>query len=319
MLMKHLLMNTALVRAPDDGGGAGGQQQQAGGSGTPHVPPWGTDVNAQWNIGDKPWYGYIPDEPVRQLFEAKKYANPVQAATALYSANKMIHEDSIRVPGPDAKPEDWQGVYKKLGALDKPEAYEFKFPEGAQVDDKLVGFGKTLAHKLGLNPTQANTLANEWNEFATKYNTESSAAEQQRIAAENAAALEATKTKWGAEFDTKLTAGRRVAESLFDVKNAEDKALMEKVEGAIGSAAMLELFARIGSKTAEGSFKTGGGGVNDNPDNMSAQTAAAEITRLRGDEAFQKAFMDAKHPNHAASVERMNKLYAKAGALANAS
>lgn len=308
-------MNTALC-APEDGGGAGGQQQQQ--QAQPHVPPWGADANAPWVVGDKPWTSLIPEEPVRQFMDAKKYANPVVAATALYSATKMLNEDSVRVPGPDAKPEDWQGVYKKLGALDAPDKYEFKLPEGAKVDDKLVTFGKTLSHKLGLNPTQANMLASEWTQFTTQYNNEHGAAETQRLAAENEAALNSVKTKWGAEFDSKIEAGKRVATSLYKMTDAADKAMFDKIEGAIGSAAMLELFARIGDKTREGSFKTDGGGVNDNPDNMAPETAAAEIKRLQGDEGFTKQYMDAKHPQHAVAVERMNKLYAKAGALAMA-
>lgn len=326
MLLRYLLLNTVpLFGMPEvlrEGEGTGGN---AGGNNPPPPPataPWGTDVNSEWKVADKLWYDYLPDGPSKDLMKTKNYKNPVQVADAYYSANRMINGNVVEIPNADAPPEQWNSVYQKLGAQTDPAKYEIKVKDGVQADPRLIEFSKKSAAKNGLTPKQIQGVVDDWIETVPKWDQET-VAEQQRVAQEkNAAELNAIKDKWGTNFDTNITTGKRVASALFDVNNKDanianaEKAMMSKIEESIGAAAMLELFARIGAKSAEGTFTGNPGGSNvNNPDNMDPQTAKGEIDRLNADSEFQKKYTDKDNSQHAWAVEHMSKLYARAGKL----
>lgn len=60
----------------------------------------------------------------------------------------------MRVPGPDAKPEEVAAFRKALGVPDKPDGYGIKkpdqLPEGVVWDDAKVSKFTELAHKHGI-------------------------------------------------------------------------------------------------------------------------------------------------------------------------
>lgn len=69
---------------------------------------------------------------------------------------------SIQLPGADAKPEDWDKVYDRLGRPKTPDGFEFKLPEGlpenfAYDKDRATAF-KSWAHQAGLTPKQAQAI-----------------------------------------------------------------------------------------------------------------------------------------------------------------
>jgi len=281
----------------------------------PAVAPWGADVNKMWTIADKPWFEtLIPEGPTRELYKAKQYANPVVGADAYYAANKMINANAVEVPTADAKPEVWAEFDKRVGRPDAADKYDIKIGQDVKVDPALLEFGKKMAFELGLPPHRAQLMVDTWNKFAVeanvKYDTETRTA--------NETEANGIRAKWGDKFDELSAAGRRVVTSVFDVANKDpavataEKGMLNKVEGAIGAAAMLELFARIGVKSTEGAFKGGAQSPNDNPDNMTPEQANSEITRLRADPVFEKAYTDANDPGHKAALEKMERLFARA-------
>lgn len=320
--MNKLFPNTAYIAYAPEGGAAGGAgtgtttttAPPAGGA-PPSVftPPWGADNNATWMIGDganaKPWYEVaIPDGPTKDLFREKKYANPVVSADAYYSANRMVNGQAVEIPQADAKPEVWNDFYTKLGRPEAPEKYDVKIADGITVDDNMLKFGKQMAFDLGLPPAKAQQMVDKWNEFAMKQNGAGIAEQQQA----NDKEADAVKITWGDKYDANLGNGKRAVQALYDLTKPEEKALFSKIEGHIGAASMLDLFARLGSKSGEGGLVGGGSTTTDNIATMTVTQANAEINRLRADVEFGKKFNDKNHPEHKDAVERMNSLYARA-------
>lgn len=289
---------------PGSGGGEGG-----GGAHPVAATPWAGVTEGAWKIGEAgketEWWNGIAEEPVRNHIIAKGYKNPTELAMANYSLTQMQRNpgDFISIPGKDAKPEDWDGVYTKLGRPEKPEGYEFKFADGFKADEKMLTFGRTAFHEVGLNGGQAQKLADKWNDFVAQTTQENLEAAQ-KANTEGIAKLEGT---WGTRLNEFKTAGDRVVKAL-----GLSEETMNAIEGGIGAAPLIELLATIGMKSAEGGFVGGGGGGDpSDPANMTKEQANAKITELRGDPAFMKEYEDGKHPGHKAAVDRMNKLYAR--------
>lgn len=262
--------------------------------------------------GEKPWWdATIKEEPIREYMKAKNYQSPEEVARAAWSATKMLAErgdpNSIIAPKADAPQEDWDAFYNKLGRPETPDKYEFKHGEGVEVDPELEALGRNIFHKAGVGQKGAQEAINMWNEAVAERHTRN--IEASRVA--NEQALEALKATYGANMAANQAAGERVVRAL----GLDTKAL-EAIESNIGSAAMVDMFVRLGMKGAEGGFKGG----NDNPpgdpnnvDNMDPAQAQAKIDALNSDETFQKKYTDKNHGEHASAVALMERLFAKAG------
>lgn len=272
-------------------------------SGQPAVAPWAESGEGAWNIGDNPWYSTIPEEPVRQLMEAKAYKNPAELAMAYHNANKLINgsTDVVAVPGPDATPEAWDAFHKHMGRPDTVDGYDLKFGEDVQVDDNMLAFGKSMFHKLGLDNARAQEGANMWNTFIAEQN--SAMAESFRV--QNDTEVQALKDAKGDQFDAHLAAGRRVMEA---AKISPET--VAKVEASIGTAGVLELLGAIGSVSKEGSFVGAGDGGGDptNPANMTAEQANKAIADLRNDKDFMKVYEDKNADGHLDAINKMAEL-----------
>lgn len=272
--------------------------------------PWGSE--GVWNIGDgeaaKPWYSAISEEPVRQLMEAKAYANPGVLAVAYHNLNKLQNGagDVIAVPGEGATPEQVKAFNTKLGVPEAPEGYQFKAPEGGQLDPAMVKFGQTFLHSLGVPASKADAAMTAWNAYVAEQTTTAAA----QAEADNNAALAALETSWAAKggLEANRAAGLRVLES---INNPE---LIAKVESQIGAAPLVELLALIGSKSKEAGFQDNPNPTGDpnNPDNMTKAQAQTRIAALQADAAFMAKYNDKNNPEHGNAVKQMEALYARA-------
>lgn len=318
----HLKM-PRICYAPDAGGGADSGTPSGGapsgapaGGGDGFTTPW-SGKEGVYMIGEgekaQPWYNGIEEEPIREYMKAKNYANPYEAARAAWNANQInkLSPEITAVLEGKATPEQENAFYAKLGRPESPDKYEFKYPDGTKVDKDLETLGRSIFHSLGASPAKAQAAMDMW-EKAVAAKTAANA-EADRKANDDALA-ELTKT-WGADLDKNRAAGERTMKAL-----GLDAKFMEKIEGLIGSAVVVELLAKIGRKSDEGGFKGGGDtppGDPNNPDTMTPEQAAAKITQLRGDAEFNKKYETASHPEHATALALMEKLFAKAGPLAN--
>lgn len=92
----------------------------------------------------------------------KSPEDPIKSYNELFRAFSDTKAKSLVPPGDDAKPEDWDAFYAKLGRPEKPDGYDFKLPEGLPetfpYDAKDAAEFKNWAHEEGLTPKQAQRL-----------------------------------------------------------------------------------------------------------------------------------------------------------------
>lgn len=283
--------------------------------GTPATPPAAPAVPpadpaappAALASDSKPWWdGKVTEPEIVEFAKAKNYASGEEALRAAWSANKMMKmEPAVQayLEG-KATPEQEAAVLNKLRP-ETADGYTFKHPEGTVVDANLEKLGKNIFHTLGVPQAKAQVAMDMWN----KAMSEQAAAniEADRIA--NDKAVEDLKKSYGENLNAMQAAGERVVKAL-----GLDDAYLIKIEENIGGAAMIELFAKIGMKSAEGSFKSDANppGNPDDPNLMSAEQANAKMTSLRSDTEFMKKYETREDPGHAEAVKLMEQLAAKA-------
>lgn len=302
---------------PAGGGGGGNPPPPAGGNPPPPtLAPWGEKADAVWSVADKPWYEtHVAEGPAREHMRAKNYANPAVLAEANYALSKMQADPNrVAIPGADATDAQRAEFYTRLGRPATESDYKLEFPPTVQVDERMTKFAKGVGFKLGLNNSQLQQLATSWNEFAPTLEADAITAS----AAANDTAIGELTTKLGDKLDTYKAAGARVLKALEKNDAVKDLGLTDadfaSVEKHLGSATVLKFLAAIGSLSGEAAFVgAGGGGPVGSVEAMSQEQAAAEITRLKQDKAHTDARMDKNNPGHADAVDRMQRLYARAG------
>lgn len=163
---------------------AGGDGLPGGGGGD------GLPAGQQGPGPGTPWYsGLTPEgtELPALVTEAPDFGTFVKNAVEL----KAYQGDSLRIPGPEASPEDRTafqvklaervpGVYympdpespeqikalrRKLGAPENAEGYTFTAPEGGDLDAALTAQYRTWANELDMSQDQADTIYKKFNEY----------------------------------------------------------------------------------------------------------------------------------------------------------
>lgn len=258
-----------------------------------------------------PWMAGM-DADLQAALAPKNYGGVGDLAKAYVSLEKTLGADKIVLPGKDAKPEEWAGVYDKLGrpaAADKYDLGDWKPPENAgwnaEAQTKMMG----VFHEAGLNSAQAQKLLKSYAELSG-----AGVKALEAKAGEQAAAGEtALKKEWGGEYDAKLEQANRAVKSVFGAALAEGK----KVQLADGTflldhPGLAKAFAALGATMAEPGELAGGKGAGGGGGAVTtAAQAQAEIERLigpaRGDP--KHAYTDPAHPEHKALQKRVADLY----------
>lgn len=241
--------------------GGGGGQAAAGGGG-------GFDWAATLGDGGK---DLLP------VVQTKGWKGPADAIKSYTELEKTLGADRIVLPGKDAKPEDWDAVYAKLGRPAKPEEYGFKAPQDIPdgiYDPKFAAWAQTAFHKAGLTPRQAAAVHDEF----VKMSLEGHNARVNDIKSKGDAGEAELRKEWGGDYDKHVESGRRAAKALGVA--AED---LDRIEGAIGMPKLLKLFASIGGRMGEDTaVGAGGGGLRD-PATELADLNTRRTERMKAD------------------------------------
>jgi hypothetical protein len=265
----------------------------------PATPPAGTPAPS----GD--WYSSIANEEVRTWTQAKGWKDPAALAESAWNLEKLIgHERAGRtvvVPADDAQPAEIAAFRAKMGVPEKADDYMsvIKVPEG-QPD----GFAKQAAtwfHDAGIPPKQAGVLVEKWNAAMA----EGVKAEAEQAATRADQEFGQVVASWGKEADANLELGKRAAAQFIPAKDpAERQAILGKLEGAIGTKAMLEMFANIGKNLGEHRMANPGdpGGLG-----MAPAEAQAKINALKADKAWTSAYLQGDATKKA-EMERLIKV-----------
>lgn len=199
---------------------------------------------------------------------------------------------SINIPGQDAKTEDWDAFYAKIGRPESPEKYDIKRPENPNLsyDEGLEKKFLSAAHKAGLNKQQAQGLLDWWSsEQETVF---------QQMQQEVQKSVDELKKEWGGAYDTKVAMAQRA------IKRFGDKNLVGFLEdsGLGNNPHLVKFFARLGENIRE-DRAPGGEPVSL----VSADEAKQKIAAITSDR--NHVYHNRSKPGHKEAVAEMERLF----------
>lgn len=252
------------------------------------TPEANTEVKPELNFKDLIPKEYAEEKSLQNFSTMNDFVKSYLSAQRLVGANK------IAIPNKNATAEDWQEVFKKLGAPSTPDDYKYSFKEGEINTDQLKAFNKT-AHRLGLLPQQAEQLIKFYNEMNT-------GAEQQKLAAAETKQVEVEtelKKQFGPQYNKRLDQAKRLAIQTLgsDILN---NTLLNDGSRLGDNLEVIKAFSMLADKLSEDEIVKG-----DGIGYMTANQIEKEISELtdEGSPYWNKA-----HPNHRKTVEEVLKL-----------
>jgi len=203
--------------------------------------------DSDFNVGSQEpatdWRENLPPE-LREDASLRHIKDIPALAKSYVHAQRMIGADKIALPGRNARPEDWAGVFDRLGRPPSPDAYAFDRPEGQDMpyDEALEQAFRGKAHELGLLPQQAKGLFDWW------LNTQMQAYRDLQLNAasgrqENEQLL---RGEWGMAYD------RHVGAANAALRRFADEELTGRLgEGLGNDPAFIRFCAKVGALLAE--------------------------------------------------------------------
>ena len=209
-------------------------------------------------------------------------------------AQKLVGADKIPVPNKHATEEDWNEVFKRLGAPSDPNDYKYDFKDQEMDSEAVQQFNKT-AHRLGLLPKQAEGLIKFYNEMNVN-----NAASQEEAAAQAQMNVEAElKKEFGPQFNKRLDQAKRLAVNSLGQDFLENTYL--KDGSRLGdNLNVIKAFSDLADKLSEDPIIQG-----DGTSYMTAKDIEKEITELTQEGS---AYWDKNHINHQKAVDEVLKL-----------
>ena len=209
-------------------------------------------------------------------------------------AQSLVGADKIPVPNKHATEEDWNEVFKRLGAPEKPEDYKYDFKDQEMDSQQVSEFNKT-AHKLGLLPKQAEGLIKYYNEMnGNKAASEEGAAAEAQLVTETE-----LKKEFGPQFSKRLDQAKKLAVNSLGSDFLENTYL--KDGSRLGdNLNVIKAFSQLADKLSEDEIIKG-----DGSEYMTAKDLEKEINELTQEGS---AYWSKTHPNHNKAVQEVLKL-----------
>ncbi len=233
------------------------------------------------------WFAPIRDDGLRNWVQAKGFKDPFAVAESAYNLEKLIGFDkagrTLVMPKDDATPEERAAFHQKLGAPANADGY--KIPEALAADPVVKEF-RDVALKSGMSQKT-------FDEAISFVTTKAQAMEQERQQAASAKSeqdMSALKIEWGQTYDKHVELAKRAAASFIPAESPQARAeILSKIEGAIGTGAMMRLFAKIGDGLGEHSAHSSA----DIPgfDGFTPAQARGKIEALKSDRAWIESYL----------------------------
>lgn len=228
-----------------------------------------------------PWYGATAPDEIKGFVQTKGWDTPDKAIQSYKNLESLLGQDkagkALYMPKDDADAEGWSKVFDRLGRPADPKGYELPKPDGD--DGKFAEAMAPKLHEAGLTKTQAQKIAQAFNEFSAARNAELDA----KAKADTEAQEAELKRELGPRFDAERDRGRAAAKA-FGV----DESMLDSIEASMGYAKTMKLFAAIGAKIGEDSFNAGEGTSGG----MSPSAGKVRLQQLSDDKAFARRLMD---------------------------
>ena len=233
-------------------------------------------------------------ENFREEKSLENFNNMEDFVKSYLHAQKLVGADKIPVPNKHATEEDWNEVFKRLGAPNSPEDYKYNFKDQEMDQGQVQEFNKT-AHRLGLLPKQAEGLIKFYNDLNGNI-----AASQEEQAAQAQLNTEAElKKEYGPQYAKRLDQAKRLAVNSLGQEFLENTYL--KDGSRLGdNLTVIKAFSNLADKLSEDPIIQG-----DGSSYMTAKDIEKEITELTQEGS---AYWIKGHPNHQKAVEEVLKL-----------
>ena len=235
----------------------------------------------------------IPDN-FKEEKSLENFNNMEDFVKSYLHAQKLVGADKIPVPNKHATEEDWNEVFKRLGAPSDPNDYKYDLKDQEMDQGQVQEFNKT-AHRLGLLPKQAEGLIKFYNEMNVN-----NAASQEEAAAQSQMNVEAElKKEFGPQFNKRLDQAKRLAVNSLGQDFLENTYL--KDGSRLGdNLNVIKAFSDLADKLSEDPIIQG-----DGTSYMTAKDIEKEITELTQEGS---AYWDKNHINHQKAVDEVLKL-----------
>lgn len=243
------------------------------------------------------WYGQLSPENREALTKGGhdfKSANDVVGKFLEYDRSMGSR---VEIPGEGAKPETVAAFRKAIGVPDDPQGYEWKAPEGQQVDAQMSEWAGALFHKAGLSKGQASALNEGWNGLIAKSIADGEAAFGKMVS-EGDRQLD---KEWGGQAAANRDLRGRAAAHLGITKEGLDA--LYKTQGYVETSRAL---AKAGQWFLDDAQRPGGGGGFADP--TTAEEAQRESDRMFADPQIRAALSDRNHPDHKQLSEKLDRL-----------
>ena len=272
---------------------------------TPPAPTPGCDGGAPPPAGNPPappaagqsWLDSIQDPETKTWAQGKGWKDPADIVGSYKNLEKLLGSEKVPLPKDANDAEGWDRLFKAAGRPDAPEGYGLDKIEG--VDPELAKSAAAIFHAKGLSAAQAQGVV-EW------FGKQSAAVvEAQETAFAQKSQLEMGELlkEWGPASDARISAARQGAQLL-----GLDEATAAKIERAVGSRALTEMMFKIGEKTGESTFRSGGSQGGDSSF-LTPASAAEQKASLLKDPGFA-AKIQAGDPAAKSQLDRLQRIAA---------
>ena len=209
-------------------------------------------------------------------------------------AQKLVGTNKIPVPNKHSTDEDWNEVFKRLGAPDSPEGYKYNLKDVEMDQNQVSEFNKT-AHQLGLLPKQAEGLIKFYNEM----NGNIAATQEEQAAQAQLNTETELKKEYGPQFAKRLDQAKKLAVSTLGQEFLENTYL--KDGSRLGdNLSVIKAFSSLADKLSEDEIIKG-----DGTGYMTAKEIEKEIDDLTQEGS---PYWNKTHPNHQKNIQEVLKL-----------
>lgn len=260
-----------------------GQVTQAAPSSTQSQPP--------------DWFSGVPQDLAGEKSLAAFKGKPIgDFAKSYVEAQKMIG-GSIRLPKPDATPEErsrfMQDVYTKLGRPESADKYSVTLkpvPDEIGFNQEQTKAFYAEAHKLGLSNDQLQGVMDWYSGYLNTLTPDYEALRNDGM------------KQLQSEFGNKTTEKIAAAQRILLTQGGKELADLVEQTGIGNSPAFIKLLAKFGEIAAEKGIVSG-----EHAAPMTRDGIQAEIDKIRGDKTHP--YNDERSPKHTEAVQRMRDLY----------
>jgi hypothetical protein len=283
---------------------ADGTPQGGGGAPAPDPTPWHASIFTGEGAFVDGWQSKLPDamEPYRGTLA--NFKDMPTLAKALHDNMAAARsKGGLQALAPDATPEQqaaFDAELRRLGGVPADAAgYEFKAPDtlpaGVEWNAELATKFAADAHRLGLTPAQAEGILSMHTERLGAAVAEQTA----QLEAYRKAEAETLTKLFGAKLDESLAKAARAATTL-NVPGAA--ALMDPKNPLYVGADVVAAFVKMADHLGEKRMVSGAAVTN-----LDAGTMADDIMTNASNPDYA-AYRNSSHPQHAATVQKVNQL-----------